>query len=133
MSLSQDTLASQPAEPVARGRISLSRDAAEAILREIRSLKAQLASAARSKRLLSKRDAARYLGVSRGRTLDALIAAGRLRTVRIGGRIKIPLEELERIATFGEQVQAMKLRAESARSCEDFSSRVNRSLKQRGF
>jgi excisionase family DNA binding protein len=132
MSFSQDTPPTQPREPTARERISLSRDAGEAILREIRSLKAQLANT-RSKRLLSKREAAKYLGVSRGRTLDVLIAAGRLRTVRIGGRLKIPLEEVERLATSGAHVEATRLRAESAKSRDDFSSLLNRSLKRRGF
>ncbi len=133
MSFSQDMPPAQAREPAARERISLSRDAGEAILREIRSLKAQLANASRSKRLLSKREAAKYLGVSRGRTLDVLIAAGRLRTVRIGGRLKIPLEEVERLATMGEQVERMKLQAGSAKSRDDFTHRLNRSLKQRGF
>ncbi len=133
MSFPQDTPLAQSREPTARERISLSRDAAEAILREIRSLKAQLSNVSRSKRLLSKREAAKYLGVSRGRTLDVLIAAGRLRTVRIGGRLKIPLEEVERLATTGEHMDATKLRGDSTKSRDDFSHRLNRSLKQRGF
>jgi len=133
MSFSQDTPLAQSGGPAARERISLSRDAAEAIIREIRSLKTQLANVSRSKRLLSKREAAKYLGVSRGRTLDVLIAAGRLRTVRIGGRLKIPLDEVERLATTGEHVERTNVQAESAKSRDDFSSRLNRSLKQRGF
>lgn len=133
VSFSQVPPATQSGEPATREWISLSRDAAALILRELRSLKAQLANVSRSKRLMSKREAAKYLGVSRGRTLDALIAAGRLRTVRIGGRLKIPLEEIDRLASLGERVQTRKLRAESTKSCHDFSSRLNRSLKLRGF
>lgn len=133
MSFPQDTPASKPLEPVPRERMSLSRDAAEAILREIRSLKAQLASVSRSKRLLSKREAARYLGISRGRTLDALIAAGRLRTVRIGGRLKVPLDEVERLSRLGEHTAPNRLRAESRNRCDDFSSQLNQSLRRRGF
>jgi excisionase family DNA binding protein len=50
---------------------------------------------------LSRRQAARRLGVSRGRTLDLLIQEGVIRTVRIGSRIKIPLAEIERLLQEG--------------------------------
>ncbi|WP_425334806.1 helix-turn-helix domain-containing protein [Myxococcus stipitatus] len=53
--------------------------------------------------LLSKRQAAKMLGVSRGRTLDELINAGFLRPVLILGRMKLPREEIERLAREGTE------------------------------
>jgi hypothetical protein len=50
-----------------------------------------------SKRFLSKREAAQFLGVDRGTTLQALIDGGDLRTVVIVGRVKIPVSEVERL------------------------------------
>ncbi len=47
--------------------------------------------------LLSRRDAARYLGVG-ARTVDSLIYRGDLRTRLIGGRRLVPLSELRRFA-----------------------------------
>lgn len=52
-------------------------------------------------RLLSKRHAATLLGVSRGRTLDRLIAEGAIRTVTIGTRTRIPVAELDRLLVEG--------------------------------
>jgi excisionase family DNA binding protein len=52
-------------------------------------------------RLLSAREAARRLGVSRGATIAELIAAGKLRTVRVNGRERIPASEVERLAREG--------------------------------
>lgn len=52
-------------------------------------------------RLLSKREAARLLGVSRGRTLDRLIQERALRPVIIGKRVKIPVAEIERLLLDG--------------------------------
>src|ERR1700687_2249859 len=47
-------------------------------------------------RLLSKRAAARRLGVDRGTTLQTLIDRGELRTVSVAGRVRIPASEIER-------------------------------------
>lgn len=52
-------------------------------------------------RLLSKREAAALLGVSRGRTLDRLIAEGAIRTVTVGTRGRIPVAELDRLLVEG--------------------------------
>jgi hypothetical protein len=52
-------------------------------------------------RLLSKRAAAKLLGVDRGSTLGDLLATGNLRTVTLGGRPRIPLAEVERLAAEG--------------------------------
>lgn len=52
--------------------------------------------------LLSKRRAAALLGISRNHTLNELIAAGHLRVVKLGGsRIRIPLEDVQRLAREG--------------------------------
>lgn len=51
--------------------------------------------------LLSKREAARLLGVSRGRTLDALLSSGQVRAVHIGRRLRVPLAEIERFQAEG--------------------------------
>jgi len=48
-------------------------------------------------RLLSKRAAARRLGVDRGTTLTRLIHSGQIRTLTVAGRVKIPASEIERI------------------------------------
>jgi excisionase family DNA binding protein len=58
-------------------------------------------------RLLSKREAARLLGVSRGRTLDLLIKSGTIRTVVIGTRAKVPMSEIERLMTEGAPAEPM--------------------------
>jgi excisionase family DNA binding protein len=55
----------------------------------------------RDARLLSAREAARRLGVSRGKTIAALIDSGRLRTVTVNGRVRIPASEVERLAREG--------------------------------
>src|SRR5690242_7994245 len=52
--------------------------------------------------LVSKSEAARLLGVSRGRTIDRMIADGTMKTVLIGERQRIPRAEVERIAAEGE-------------------------------
>ena len=49
------------------------------------------------RRLLSKREAARRLGIDRGTTLQDLIRSGQVRTVILAGRVKIPAGEIERI------------------------------------
>lgn len=55
-------------------------------------------------RLLSKRQAATLLGVSRGRTLDRLIQAGSIRVVHVGNRCRIPMTEIERVMVDGAPV-----------------------------
>lgn len=54
-----------------------------------------------SQRLLSKREAARLLGVSRGATLNRLIQEGALRTIVVGKRAKIPMAEIEQLIAKG--------------------------------
>ncbi len=51
--------------------------------------------------LLSKSAAAKLLGIGRGTTLGGLINSGYIRTVRINGVVKIPREEVERLAREG--------------------------------
>lgn len=51
--------------------------------------------------LLSKKEAARRLGVDRATTLEGLIAAGDIKTVPFNGRVRIPLAEVERILNEG--------------------------------
>ena len=53
--------------------------------------------------LLSKRKAARLLGVGRGNTLEQLIREGHIRTVIVAGRVRIPREEVERVAREGTE------------------------------
>jgi len=52
-------------------------------------------------RLLSMRQAARRLGISRTRTLPDLIRDRRIRTVTVNGRPKVPAHEVERIEREG--------------------------------
>lgn len=81
--------------------------------------------------LLSKRKAARLLGVSRSRTLDALIDSDQVRTVRLGGRLRIPLAEIERLQVEGPGVPAPTgLRAGRRKQS---ASAMNEALKRRGF
>jgi len=54
------------------------------------------------RRLLSKREAARRLGIDRGTTLQDLIRSGQIRTVVLAGRVKIPVSEIERIEAGGD-------------------------------
>lgn len=61
-----------------------------------------LASRGTPKRaLLSFAAAASALGVSRNDTLHELVASGRVKAVRVGGRWKIPATEIERIQREG--------------------------------
>ncbi len=53
--------------------------------------------------LLSKRRAAALLGIGRTNTLQELIESGKLRVVRVAGRVKVPLEEVQRIAREGTE------------------------------
>ncbi|HET6412206.1 MAG TPA: helix-turn-helix domain-containing protein [Anaeromyxobacter sp.] len=52
-------------------------------------------------RLLSLRAAAGLLGISPGRTLAPLVRAGRVKTVMVGRRARIPMSEVERIEREG--------------------------------
>ncbi|WP_375757421.1 helix-turn-helix domain-containing protein [Corallococcus exercitus] len=51
--------------------------------------------------LLSKKEAARRLGVDRATTLEQLIASGHIKTVPFNGRLRIPLAEVERVLNEG--------------------------------
>ena len=51
--------------------------------------------------MLSRREVARLLGISRTRTLGPAIAAGVVRTVRVGGELRVPAEEVARVAREG--------------------------------
>lgn len=53
------------------------------------------------RRLLSMREAASMLGVSRTRTLPLLVKDRRIRVVTVNGRPKVPREEVERIEREG--------------------------------
>jgi excisionase family DNA binding protein len=55
-------------------------------------------------RLLSAREVARRLGVSRGKTIGVLIDTGKIRTVVVNGRVKIPASEVERLTREGFDV-----------------------------
>lgn len=52
--------------------------------------------------LVSKREAARLLGVDRNWTLDRLVKEGAIRVVQVGKRVRIPMAEVERLAREGE-------------------------------
>lgn len=53
--------------------------------------------------LLSLARAAALLGVSRNRTIHDLIDSGALRVVVVAGRIRVPREEVERLAREGSE------------------------------
>lgn len=65
---------------------------------------------ASTRAVVSKREAARMLGIDRGKTLAAMIAAGQIRTVEIRGRVCIPRAEVERVAAEGAAVPAVETR-----------------------
>jgi hypothetical protein len=67
-------------------------------------------SPAVNKLLLSKRAAAKLLGVGRGNTLASLIARGVLTPVVIDGREYISREALEALARGGEHAAPARLR-----------------------
>jgi excisionase family DNA binding protein len=66
--------------------------------------------------MVSHREAARLLGIDRGTTLKALIEAGQIRTVQANGRVRIPLEEVERIADQGYDLSRSKPKRRKTRS-----------------
>ena len=55
----------------------------------------------KSLRLLSLSEAARRLGVSRNGTLHCWIRDRRIAAVKVGGRLKISVAEVERVSTEG--------------------------------
>ncbi len=59
--------------------------------------------------LLSRKEAARVLSVGRGK-LDQLVSDGTIRTRRIGRRVLVPREELERFARGEQSPQASEAR-----------------------
>jgi len=60
----------------------------------------------RKKLILSKREAAKLLGVGRNKTLHELIARGLLKTVVVNGHVKVPRADVERIAREGFDLDA---------------------------
>ncbi len=68
----------------------------------------------RERRLLSKREAARRLGIDRGTTLQDLIRSGSLRTVVLAGRLRIPASEIDRIEAGGDMPRTVQERQERA-------------------
>lgn len=76
---------------------------------EVRDVRAALDGLARSGRprrnldakLLTKRAAARLLGVDRASTLARLIHDGSIRTVQVAGHTRIPASEIDRLAEDG--------------------------------
>jgi excisionase family DNA binding protein len=60
-----------------------------------------MSKAGKKKLILSKREAAKLLGVGRNQTLHDLIARGLLRTVVVNGQVKVPRADVERIAREG--------------------------------
>lgn len=89
-------------------------------------------SSADPRALLSKREAARLLGVSRGRTLDSLIASGQVRVVRIGGRLRVPRAELERLQAEGVE-DTGPTTPRNRRRAHHSATELNEALKRRGF
>lgn len=61
--------------------------------------------------VLSRREAARLLGIDRGETLGELLSTGQLRTVPWGRGLRIPLEEVQRLARDGWRKAGAKPRA----------------------
>lgn len=73
-------------------------------------------------RLLSKRAAAKMLGVDRGTTLEGLIRDGALRLVM--GRI--PLPEIEKLLAEGLPSPKPRLRRAERRSAEDEAAEIRK-------
>lgn len=83
---------------------------------------------------LSKRRAAEYLGVDRGTTLARLIAAGKIRTVLVDGRVRIPRAELERVAYEGtDTAPPVRARRSPAPAVTTDQAEAIRQLKRKGF
>jgi hypothetical protein len=76
-----------------------------ALVVELAALRAEVRAlrpvAADANRLVSHREAARLLGVSRTRTLPLLLRQRGVNTVKVAGRPKIPMGDIERIGREG--------------------------------
>lgn len=68
-----------------------------------------------AKALLSFREAARRLGIDRGRTLSELVARGELKVVDANGRKKVPATEVERLAREGFDVTGPAPKAKASK------------------
>jgi excisionase family DNA binding protein len=80
----------------------LTDDDLEPLRREIAEIRALVSGRGPARReVVSKREAARMLGIDRGATLSALIADGHLRAVEIRGRACIPRADVERVIATG--------------------------------
>lgn len=64
---------------------------------------------------VSKREAARLLGIDRGATLAALVRAGRLRLVPWGKTTRIPLTDVHRLVETGFTISGAPPRARRER------------------
>lgn len=73
-----------------------------------RDQKERTSRAGKKKLILSKREAAKLLGVGRNQTLHDLIARGLLKTVVVNGQVKVPRADVERIAREGFDLDAPK-------------------------
>jgi len=66
------------------------------------------------RRLISKREAARQLGIDRATTLQQLIDRGEIRTVKLAGKIRIPVSEIERVsAPSSSKEQGLSLKTQT--------------------
>src|SRR6266478_1153304 len=104
--LSTDLVAAAQCDERREFLVGLGLDALEQepIREELRRLRAAVLRQTRDERdgaLLSRREVARLLGISRTRTLGPAIAAGVVRTVRVGGELRVPAEEVARVAREG--------------------------------
>jgi hypothetical protein len=79
-------------------------------------------------RLLSLRQAARELGVSRTRTLPELIKAGRIRVVTVNGKPKVSVHEIERVAREGTEHAAREVALANGRPRRDPHAPLARDL-----
>lgn len=129
---------SEPTTPPLEGSALNGSELIAALLVELRRLNKILArqqEAESGPALLSKREAARRLGLSRGRSIDALLASGRLRAVRVGRRLRIPLVEVDRFAREGEggvpSVPVGARRRGASRAAA--AAQVAQALRERGF
>jgi excisionase family DNA binding protein len=72
--------------------------------------------------LLSKKAAARLLGVDRATTLEAWIATGRIKAVDLAGRVRIPRTEVERVINEGLPESTGPQRPKTRRSSKGATS-----------
>jgi hypothetical protein len=80
---------------------------------EVRALRAgPVAVPDDARRLVSLREAARLLGISRTRTLPALIREQRIHVVKVNGKPKIAMHEIERIGSEGASAMLPPLASE---------------------